>query len=103
MNAVTRLRVRDSRGHNVRTFRRVAGASHTLNSVAGAANPAVQRRIKRHSEGAFSCLSSSQITPWGVISTMAAGVGTLRSGRSLCPVFATRTSPPHKPRTEVAD
>jgi hypothetical protein len=36
-------------------------------------------------------------------STMAAGVGILRDGRSLSPVLATRTSPPPKPLTEVAD
>jgi hypothetical protein len=34
---------------------------------------------------------------------MAAGVGILRDGRSLCPVLTTRTSPPPKPSTEVAD
>jgi hypothetical protein len=52
-----------------------------------------QRRIKRHTEGAFSCL------PF----IMAAGVGIPRDGRSLCPVLATRTSPPPRPLTEVAD
>lgn len=50
-------------------------------------------RIKRHTEGAFLCLSS----------TMAAGVGTIRGGRTHSPVLATRTSPPPKPLTEVAD
>ena len=39
MNAVTRLRVRESRGHNVRTFQPMAGISHTLNGVAGIGLP----------------------------------------------------------------
>ena len=52
-----------------------------------------QRRIKRHPEALFHARRS----------TMAAGVGILRDGRSLCPVFATPTCPPPKPRTEVAD
>lgn len=58
-----------------------------------AANPAELRRNKRHTEGAFSCLPS----------IMVAGVGTLRGGRPLSPVLATRTSPPPKPLTEAAD
>jgi len=58
-----------------------------------AVNPAEIRRNKRHTEGAFFCLPS----------TMAAGVGTLRGGRTLIPVLTTRTSPPPKPSTEAAD
>jgi len=52
-----------------------------------------QRRIKRHPEALFHACRP----------IMAAGVGILRDGRSLCPVFATHVSPPPKPRTEVAD
>ena len=36
-------------------------------------------------------------------SSMAAGAGSRTAGRSHSPVFATRTCPPPKPRTEVAD
>ena len=97
------LHVRHAQGHNERKFQPMAGISYRHNAITRAVNPAMLRRIKRHSEGAFSCLSSSQITPWGVISTMAAGVGTRTSGRTLSPVLTTRTSPPPKPSTEVAD
>ena len=52
-----------------------------------------QRRIKRHPEALFHACRS----------IMAAGMGILRDGRSLCPVLATHASPPPKPLTEVAD